>query len=185
MQFPVFKYHPDPVGTRTFVSSDAECQVCNQKTGYVYEGPVYFDDCRDDENGLSICPWCIASGKAHEALQVEFSDLALIGSDFDPEGKVSQEAKDEILERTPGFITWQDQVWLSHCKDACQYLGRAGGPEIRSQHPEVITQIEEDYCPDNLEIEEYLDDIDKEGSPVALIFQCRHCGHKQCHLEAD
>jgi uncharacterized protein CbrC (UPF0167 family) len=52
-------------------------------------------------------------------------------------------------------------------------------------HPQVIEQINEDYCSQDQDIEEYLDDIEKDGSLVALIFQCRHCGQKQCHLEAD
>lgn len=183
MQFPVFKYHPDPVGTRTFLTSEAECAVCNQKNGYVYDGPLHTEEeaDEDDENCVSICPWCIANGNAASKLKVEFSGFFSL-SDHDG---LSDEVKHEILTRTPGFITWQDQIWLVHCGDVCQYLGRAGGPEIRDLHPEVIEQIKEDYCPDKLEIEEYLDDIEKEGSPVALIFKCRHCDHKECHLEAD
>lgn len=29
---------------------------------------------------------------------------------------------DEVTQRTPGFETWQQEVWLTHCNDACAYL---------------------------------------------------------------
>ena len=74
MQLPVFKYHPDPIDTGTFVTSEAECAVCNQKTGYVYEGPLYsLEADEDDESQASVCLWCIANGNAATKLNVQYS----------------------------------------------------------------------------------------------------------------
>jgi uncharacterized protein CbrC (UPF0167 family) len=187
MLLPEFTYHPDPLATETFIASVGECAVCKQTRGYAYAGPLYPSEDTDDadDTDVVICPWCIANGAAARELQVEFSDACYIGSRHTQGAEVGQDVMVEILQRTPGFITWQDQIWRAHCDDACLYLGRAGGPEIRSMHPQVIEQINEDYCSEDQDIEEYLDDIEKDGSLVALIFQCRHCGQKQCHLEAD
>lgn len=181
MSLPTFTYHPDPLATESFVASKQECVFCKQTRGYAYAGPAY----PRQDTDVVICPWCIASGAAARELQVEFSDASCIGSLHSEGEQVGQEVIVQILQRTPGFITWQDQIWRAHCDDACLYLGRAGGPEIRSAHPQVIEQIKEDYCSEDEDIDEYLDDIEKDGSLVALIFQCRHCGQKLCHVEAD
>jgi uncharacterized protein CbrC (UPF0167 family) len=69
MELPNFKYHPDPIATGSLKPSDAECLCCGQKRGFIYAGPVY-----SIANLRScLCPWCIASGAAHEKFEAEFT----------------------------------------------------------------------------------------------------------------
>jgi len=181
MNLPVFSYHPDPFKTDTFIPSDQACRVCNQCRGFQYMGPVY----PNLGNLIPLCPWCIASGEAHSALDLEFSDPNLILKDQNDQ-EVSRAVKDEICQRTPGFNTWQDQIWLSHCADAAVFLGACDGKTIRQEHAEVIPQIQENYCGEHEDLDEYVDELEAEGGwLVARIFQCRHCSQKLVHIEAD
>jgi uncharacterized protein CbrC (UPF0167 family) len=61
MQFPQFKYHPDPLRTGSIVRSADECEVCEKPRGFLYEGGIY-----TEEEIEKVCPWCIADGSAHE-----------------------------------------------------------------------------------------------------------------------
>lgn len=181
MDLPLFSYHPDPFKTETFIATDQKCRVCNQCRGFQYMGPVY----PNLGNLIPICPWCIASGEAHSALGLRFSDPDLILEDQNCQ-KVSQAVKDLICQRTPGFNTWQDQIWLSHCADAAVFLGACDGKTIRQEHAEVIPQIQENYCGENQDLDEYVDELEDEGGwIVARVFQCHHCRQKLVHIEAD
>ena len=61
MQFPKFRYHPDPVKTGAFLKSDSAvvCQCCNNPTDIYYSGPFYAEEEVD-----ILCPACIANGEA-------------------------------------------------------------------------------------------------------------------------
>lgn len=180
MDLPNFPYHPNPVKTGVFALSAATCEACGHGRGYQYMGPIYPDHGRL----IPICPWCIANGNGHSILKLKFAVEDLVVA-CDGKG-VPQQVKDEICQRTPGFNTWQDQVWLSHCHDAAVFLGACSGETIRCEHPEVIDDIIESYCGEDEDIDEYVDSLEEEGGwLVARIFQCRHCNKKLVHIEAD
>jgi uncharacterized protein len=174
MSLPVFKYHPDPLLTGSIQQRNVLCACCGETREYIYTGPVYS---KSDLNDL-ICPWCIASGLAHEMYDAEFNDKASVGGyDYFTRKAVSQEVKEEVAYRTPGFTGWQQERWLVHCGDACAFLGRAGKQEIeeyRSQ--DLLESLRADIGMDEDEFGSYLDSLDKEGSPTAYIFRCLHCG---------
>lgn len=185
MDLPFFKYHPHPLQTGAIVESENICMVCNQPRGYVYRASPY----RMENHQEQICPWCIADGSAHTALDIEFTDLM----DLDdrhalPDRKIDLRVAEEVSRRTPAFDCLQDHHWVTHCNDACAFLGRAGGKEILEHHPDLIGQIEEDYVSDDVyeyTVEEYLERLEIDGSEEAYVFQCLHCGHKECYVEAD
>lgn len=39
---------------------------------------------------------------------------------------------EEVNLRTPGYISWQQEWWLSHCGDACEFHGDASIQDIES-----------------------------------------------------
>jgi uncharacterized protein len=86
---------------------------------------------------------------------------------------------DEIEQRTPGFVAWQDGDWLVCCNDAAAFLGLAGADELRRNFPKAIPAVK-DYIRDEYdvagsELKEFFDSLDKEGQPTAYVFQCLHC----------
>ncbi|MBI3968714.1 MAG: CbrC family protein [Chloroflexi bacterium] len=112
MELPTFKYHPDPITTGAIVSSPATCLCCGQSRGYVYAGWPYCEAELDQQ----LCPWCIADGSAQERFGAKFIDDAIaVGEGWD---NVPAAARDEVVHRTPGIITWQGDQWYTCCGDA-------------------------------------------------------------------
>lgn len=132
-QLPEFKYHPHPVITGAIIPSRHACVVCKKERGFVYANVPY----AADEYIEEICPWCISSGDAAKALEVEFIDLMPIamytGSDPTMEScdtriychmpRVSQDIQREIIDRTPGFVGLQTECWMVCCDHPCAYIG--------------------------------------------------------------
>src|ERR1700744_1794087 len=116
MSLPEFRYHPDPIATGTVKASDVKCVCCDLARGYIYTGNTYSEEDLED----AVCPWCIADGSAAEKFDAMFSDDSpLLDADM-PEAVV-----EEVTRRTPGFTSWQQEVWLCCCDDACAFHGDA------------------------------------------------------------
>ena len=113
-RLPHYRYHPDPVRTGVVVEGDDVCRACERARGWIYTGPAYGDE--DFER--VFCPWCIASGEAARRFAVEFTDVHGLA-----DAGVPDEAIEELLHRTPGFVAWQGERWLAHCGDACEFHG--------------------------------------------------------------
>lgn len=167
-ELPVFRYHPDPVATGAVLAdADAECEVCEQVTGWVYARWPYGEDPQPEE----LCPWCIADGSAAERFGSEF--LA------DIEGEVPQAVEEELRRRTPSFEGWQEERWLTHCGDAAAFVGRAGWAEIKDR-PAVIAELEAQGWP-----AEDLRHLDADGDARAYLFLCLECGAELAYTDAS
>src|SRR5262249_7170866 len=106
-ELPSFRYHPNPVGTGSIVTSPNACASCGRVRGFIYVGPTYgIEEHQDD-----ICPWCIADGTARTRLNVEFTDAAGIGG-YGAWSKVPTTIREEVAHRTPGFTGWQQERWF-------------------------------------------------------------------------
>lgn len=116
-KLPVFKYHPDPLGTGAFsADKTVKCDCCQQATDIYYESPFYSVADID-----ALCPWCIADGSASRKFEGEFQDSASvegIDCEYDDDGEFSHtinpypdEMLDELVKRTPGYRGWQQEVW--------------------------------------------------------------------------
>jgi uncharacterized protein CbrC (UPF0167 family) len=88
MDLPEFKYHRHPIQSGSVEESSKPCQCCGKARGYIYSGPVYSENELDD----SICPWCIADGKAHAEFDATFVDEVALPDDL-PE---------KIIHKLPG-----------------------------------------------------------------------------------
>ncbi|KQV74638.1 hypothetical protein ASC61_06260 [Aeromicrobium sp. Root344] len=167
-ELPHFRYHPDPLGTGSVVTSDEECERCGEAPGYVYRGPSYAVD-----EVESLCPWCIAAGSAAEEFDAEFAT-----ADEAPDN-VPARVVEEIVRRTPGFAGWQQERWLFHCGDGAEFLGRAGWDTVAS-HPELVpTLVAEGWR------EDALPRLSVDGDLVAYLFRCRHCGAHLAYADAS
>jgi uncharacterized protein CbrC (UPF0167 family) len=170
MKIPEFKYHPNPIKTGSIVPSEDKCICCDQKTGYLYIGPVYAEAEIDEQ----ICPNCISNGLAHNKYGAEFTDIAGVG-DYGHWDNVLESVKEEIAFRTPGFMAWQQERWWTHCNDAGIFLGRAGFEEIEEYGNQLIEELKNDSGINDEDWEEYLRALSKDDSPTAYVFQCIKC----------
>jgi uncharacterized protein len=176
MELPKFRYHPDPISSGSIIASDKPCQCCGKTRGYIYTGPVYSEEDLDD----AICPWCIADGSAHTKFDASFVDTEAFDED------TPEDAVDEIVERTPGFNSFQSETWPSCCDDAAAFLTPAGIKELRSQQEmegNVMGHIVHEMGISGGAAMRLLDSLRKDEGPTAYVFQCLHCHRHLFHID--
>jgi uncharacterized protein CbrC (UPF0167 family) len=177
---PRFPYHPDPLQTGSVVPSDVPCVCCRQKRGYIYVGPVY----ALEELHEQLCPWCIADGSAHDRLDASFVDEGGVGGygDWAP---VPRSVVEELAFRTPSFSGWQQEKWFTCCNDAAEFLGLAGARELQGAWAPALEAIRSECALEGREWDEYRSALDRENSPTAYVFRCRHCGRYGGYSDCD
>lgn len=129
MDLPTFRYHPDPVATGAVVPTDEACECCGESRGFKYNSTMYAS-----ESPECVCPWCIADGSAAQKFDGMFLDdypLKRAG--------VPQSVVDEVCLRTPGYNSWQQQIWQAHCNDACEFHGDASEAEVLGMSGEALS----------------------------------------------
>ena len=165
MELPKFKYHPDPIFTGVITVSNEVCECCGKAQGYIYKASFY-----SVEEVKLICPWCIADGSAAEKFDGVFSDeYPLIAAG------ISAEIIDEVCKRTPGFISWQQETWQSHCGSACEFHGDANKQDLQELSGAKLesflinSMIKTDHWANILQ------HYRKGGNPAVYKFKCVKC----------
>lgn len=176
MSLPAFKYHPNPIATGSVVASPAECRCCGRARGYIYSASVYAVDSLRDQ----ICPWCIADGSAAQRFDAMFSD-------DDPlvRAQVPADVVEEVTRRTPGYVSWQQEHWLSCCRDACEFHGDATRAQLTAATGPAIDSILSETRMTPQEWLDFLARYEPGGSPAIYHFVCRHCKHSKFGWDCD
>lgn len=182
MELPKFKYSPNAYDIDVFTKEEGICSICNMERDLKYTSSFY-----SIEEPEYICPWCIHDGRAAKKYDGEFNDYCGIeGVSPDPsiEGKIniSKDSLLEISERTPSYISWQQEVWLTHCNEPCAFIGYADSEIIKPYLDELKEDIEINLGYDPEFITNYLT---TEGSLVGYLFQCVNCGQHRLHADCD
>jgi uncharacterized protein len=164
--FPYFRYHPDPLATGAVVASAKTCVCCNKARGYIYAGPIHGTQDLDE----SLCPWCIANGDAASKLDASFADAYPL----DRAG-LSDEIIEEINLRTPGYVSWQQESWLSHCGDACEFHGDASIKDVEAASDSTKQYWLNEYKQDEEGWKMATEGYEPGGSSALYKFVCRHC----------
>lgn len=166
MELPYFKYHPAPIATGSIKTSDDECVCCGEKPGFIYVGPAY----SIHRLRRNLCPWCIASGAAHEKFDAEFTGPDHIRN-------VPAQVVAEVAYRTPGFNGWQQERWWTHCGDAGEFLGDAELVKLDEQQiSELIEAIKPEWGWSEQEWQKYFQAPGVGTSVSVFVFRCLHCG---------
>lgn len=175
-EIPAFRYHPDPVSTGSIVELPAAvCPVCERSTGWAYAATPYAIGTHRD-----ICPWCIADGSAGRTLAARFVDVHW----FDDDPPAPLDRLDELAMRTPGFVSWQQEVWQYCCRDACAFHGIATADTV-SGLPRVDLEelgIDDSYI-------DALRDLEADGhvptDAIPFEFRCLHCGRHHVWIDVS
>ena len=159
--FPAFRYHPDPLATKAVLPTDLVCDGCHRPRGYRVRSNYSV------EEYSCICPWCIADGRAARTLGASFVQ--------GHEGELPPAVWDELTHRTPGYESWQGELWLTHCDDACAFHGDLPREEVMH----LPADAEARFLADN----DWLDWPELQAayasgrcSTSLYKFICRHCG---------
>ena len=176
---PVFRYHPDPVRSGSVVESTAACKCCGQQRGFVYTGPVYAEA---DDLDEAICPWCIADGSAATKYDAYFTNAGEIV------GEVPETVREEVEQRTPGYITLQEGEWRACCGDAAAFIMRATEKDLLSREflgsrSALIRQLITQEGMQSADASEFVMSLTKESDHSAYMFRCLKCGKYQFQVE--
>ena len=169
---PFFKYHPDPLETGSFEEGEEKiCPCCGNKSKVYYSSFPY---CSEDVE--YICPTCISNGEAARKFDAEFVQNA------EWHGENDKEKDDELFHRTPGYMSWQGEYWLSCCDDYCAYMGTVGTRELKAM--DIADEVIEEYVKRGAfeDIGEYLV---KDGPMCGYLFKCIHCGKYHLWVDGD
>lgn len=96
------------------------------------------------ENVNCICLECIANSKADEKFDGEFIQHS--------DAEVSDKSKiEELFKRTPGYVIWQGEHWLTCCDDYCAFISDVGTAELEKMGiaDEVFAEYDAKYEFDN------------------------------------
>jgi uncharacterized protein CbrC (UPF0167 family) len=136
-----------------------------------------------EEDGLDdkLCPWCIADGSAHQKF-----DAVFIDSDGFGEG-MPRPAMEEIERRTPGYNSFQSEVWPVCCNDAVEFIMPAGITEVRKYDYTLEGQIMGDIV-HGMQISgsaatRLLQSLNKDTGPSVYIFRCPRCDRHHFHID--
>lgn len=165
---PEFKYHPNLYQSDMVKREKGVCQCCGQ------EVDAYIDSMYCVEDIHCLCLPCVSSGAAARKFHGGFVQ--------DAEAVDDPEKTDELFHRTPGYISWQGEHWLSCCGDYCAYLGDVGTKELEEMG--IADQVFAEYDARNA-YENARDYLEKEGSMAGYLFRCRHCGKYHLWVDAD
>ncbi|QHE51591.1 CbrC family protein [Pontibacillus sp. HMF3514] len=172
MELPKFKYNPDPVLLKVFEREKTLCPACKKSSEYSYVGPFY-----SVEEVEGICPWCIKDGTAAKLFDGEFQDVEGC------EDVSNEEYINELIFRTPGYIGWQQEYWLSHCGDFCAIKNYVGWEDVKDLEEELYGDIKR-IC-DELQITEevFKKSLTNGGDHQGYLFQCVKCGKYRLHSD--
>ena len=171
-KIPKFKYHPNPFETGVFHDDKSVvCDCCGETVDIYYPGKIY---CIADVEYL--CPECIASGKAAE----KYDGVLVQGAE---ENCVSDPKKiNELFKRTPGYISWQGEYWLTCCDDFCAYLGDIGTKELEEMG--IANEVFAEYD-QRCEYENVRECLEKAGFLAGYLFRCLHCNKYHLWVDAE
>jgi len=167
---PDFDYFSSKALRGVVEATDAVCDCCGMRRGFIYTGPFY----RPGRDEIEICPYCIKDGSAAAKFDGFFNDIVaeFDGKVIDNEAaKVSEKVIDELLHRTPGYPTWQGNQWIFYGGDGGIFQGDATQEAVASASDESIAHF--DSINGHGMWDEVIKGYTPEGSPSVYHFKSR------------
>lgn len=90
---------------------------------------------------------------------------------------------DEVTLRTPGYVSWQQEVWLACCDDACAFHGDATRSELSALDRNALAEQLAEWGIDIGFWKKILANYEPGGNPAVYRFQCLHCGKNRYGLD--
>lgn len=202
-KIPNFKYHPDPLKTKNAEEKNFQCICCDKEKNITYVAGIYTSLDVDREE---LCLDCIYDGSAARKFDATFTILPYSIEEKifneDPETKeykyfyqdikqndleISKEDLEEFHERTPGYISWQEQIWLTHCRNICSFHGDFDPIELQQvyQDEENKSYLKESLGCNDQELNEIIFAYNpkKSTQPSFYKFKCLACKKVLAHTD--
>lgn len=181
MDLPHFPLFPNAAKEGIYEESDLECDFCKQRRGVRYIAGFSGAPPGLCSEEMVVCPWCIADGTAG-ATGIGFNDATIYGLSS---SQMTAEDKELVEQRTPGFVTWQENHWLMCCGRACVYLGEADTGDLQGRWAAAVpSMFEGDDQPQEAK-DEIVRQVARGQGPCAYVFECQIChslkAYWDCH----
>ncbi|MFN7056795.1 CbrC family protein [Hyphomonas sp.] len=163
---PFFRFHPGAYD-RVFEPSDAVCVICEAPCVWRYTGSIYLARKPDP-----VCARCIATGRIEAFAPGQFGQL----HDADIAG-ASAKLVQEVLQRTPGFDTYNPFEWPVVDGEPLAFIGHGDDPAVWKD-PAVQAAI-------NAMFNEAGWDHGDGPSPYALVFRSLRTGAFVAVMDLD
>jgi len=82
---------------------------------------------------------------------------------------------EEVTRRTPGYNSWQQEEWQSHCGDACEFHGDATKSEIAALKDNDLSGFLKNQMIKPKVWNQILDGYQAGGNPAIYKFVCHQC----------
>lgn len=176
---PHFTYSPNAYDLDLFEKTEGRCSVCEEERSLKYKSSFYSIDKPD-----YICPWCIANGKAAEKYNGSFNDyLGIEGVSPDPNDpppNIPEELLLAITDKTPSYLSCQQEQWLTHCQQPCAFIGYADTETIQPLLDELKEDIEQNI---GIEPKFIKENLSKDGHLIGYLFRCLKCNQHRLHAD--
>lgn len=160
---PTFTYVSEKYAHKIFKKNTVKCDSCQQTSDYVYTGPIYMPG----DTEPTLCPQCIHDGSAAKKYRASFNEI-------DGRG-LETSIRNAVCKKTPGYSSWQDQNWATHCHDACVYHGDASEKDVAEASEQTRAQWMEYYDMQEDDWSHFMKDYRPDGDQGVYKFICRHC----------
>ena len=193
-----FKYFKGPVDEMSdFIEEKSICSICGME-GRCFEldYTITNEFSEDEKEGKVGCFNCLRNGLFEFWHDTEFGMLDENGltkvykHNMENPPQVENEKLIE-LRRTPQFISWQQELWLTHCDDFMVYKGTWTPKDFHTNSEDgngrklFMEMTDADY--NNL-WDDSLDDGQtnlEEWYPTYYVFKCLHCGKLRGNWDCD
>ena len=171
MDLPHFPLFPHPENEGIFEPTEFDCDICKKCRGVRYIAGFLGAPVGVDSEEMVVCPWCIADGSAG-AQGLTFNDAEIYGLS---KAQMTAADKELVEQRTPGFVTWQQNHWLMCCGRACIYLREADTGDLQGKWAAAVpSMFEDDDLPQDHK-DEIVRTIARGRGPCAYVFECQVC----------
>jgi uncharacterized protein CbrC (UPF0167 family) len=144
---PLFRFHPGAYERDVFVKSDEPCGVCGKPAVWLHTGLIYTTG-----DPPPVCARCISDGRLGDALKRDFS---LHDSGF--EDDVDEALDQEVMQRTPGFASFNAFTWpvldgmplafFGHADEAMVWADPAAAEAVRKLYLDAYDEVLEGPTP--------------------------------------
>lgn len=149
---PFFRFHPGAYERGSFITSDRPCDVCRRPSVWLYNASVYVAG--DPPN---VCARCVADGRLSAFFRGRH---AMHDADFAED--VADALAEEVMQRTPGFSTFNAFEWPVHDGKPMVYVGH--GEEAATWEDPAAASAIRKLCEDE-------GDPLEGTTPYALVFR--------------
>lgn len=131
---PAFRFHPGAYTRGSFIASDKACDVCGRASIWLYASSIYVDGDEPD-----VCARCIHDGRLAAHLDHDFQM-----HDAELGGDTTGDLADEVMQRTPGFSTFNAFAWPVLDGKPLAYVGH-GDEDALWDDPAAVDAIRAMY----------------------------------------